>query len=79
MPLLRLRLLVLSGKYGRQAGIGTLPSETSPVNEGKLCVKGWNAHEFVQNPKRLKKPMIRKNGELTEVSWDEALDYTASR
>lgn len=57
--------------------VGTTPSETSPVNQGKLCVKGWNAHEFVQSPKRLKKPLLRKDGRLTEVSWDEALDYTA--
>ncbi len=57
----------------------TIPSKTNPINEGKLCVKGWNIHEFVQHPKRLTKPLIRKNGTLTESSWDEALDYTASR
>jgi len=49
------------------------------MNKGKLCIKGWNMHEFVQSPNRLTKPMVRKNGELQEVSWDEALDYTASR
>jgi predicted molibdopterin-dependent oxidoreductase YjgC len=27
----------------------------------------------------LTKPLLRKNGVLTEVSWDEALDYTVSR
>jgi predicted molibdopterin-dependent oxidoreductase YjgC len=59
--------------------ISTIPSKTNPINEGKLCVKGWNIHEFVQHPKRLTKPLIRKNGTLTESSWDEALDYTASR
>lgn len=59
--------------------IGTTPSETSPVNKGRLCVKGWNAHEFVQNPKRLKTPLIRKDGDLQEATWDEALDYVASR
>jgi predicted molibdopterin-dependent oxidoreductase YjgC len=57
----------------------TTPSDTSPVNRGKLCVKGWNVHQFVQSPKRLKEPMIRKNGELTPVSWDEALDFAAGR
>lgn len=67
-------LEVLDGKV-----IGTIPCKTSPVNEGKLCIKGWNVHEFVQNPKRLKTPMIRKNGKLETVSWDEALDFTASR
>jgi predicted molibdopterin-dependent oxidoreductase YjgC len=59
--------------------IGTIPSKTSPVNEGKLCIKGWNVHEFIQSPNRLTQPLIRKSGALTEVSWDEALDYTASR
>jgi len=59
--------------------VGTIPCKTSPVSEGKLCIKGWNVHEFVQSPKRLQHPLIRKNGALTEVSWDEALDYTVSR
>jgi predicted molibdopterin-dependent oxidoreductase YjgC len=59
--------------------IGTIPSKTSPANRGKLCVKGWNVHEFVQSEKRLTKPLVRKEGKLTEVSWDEALDYTARR
>ena len=67
-------LEVLDGRL-----IGTLPSKTHPINEGKLCVKGWNIHEFVQHPDRLTKPLIRKNGTLTEASWDEALDYTVSR
>ena len=58
---------------------GTIPCKTGPVNEGKLCIKGWNAHEFVQSDERLKKPLLRKDGELVEVSWDEALDFTATR
>lgn len=57
---------------------GTIPCKTSPVNQGRLCIKGWNVHQFVQSEKRLKRPMLRKNGELTEVSWDEALDFAAS-
>ena len=67
-------LEVLDGRI-----INTIPSKTSPVNQGKLCVKGWNIHEFVQHSDRLTKPLIRKNGALTEASWDEALDYTVSR
>ena len=64
-----LYLEVLDGQ-----AISTIPSKTNPINEGKLCVKGWNIHEFVQHPKRLTKPLIRKNGTLTAASWDEALD-----
>jgi len=58
--------------------IGTLPNKSSPVNEGKLCIKGWNAHQFVHSPKRVTKPLIRKNGDFTETSWDEALAFTVS-
>ena len=60
--------------------VGLTPSKTSPVNQGKLCVKGWTAWEFVQSPKRLTQPLLRgDDGELHEVSWDEALDFTATR
>lgn len=54
-----------------------IPCATHPVSEGKLCVKGWNAHEFVYNEGRLTKPLIKKNGIFEEASWDEALEYTA--
>ncbi|MBN1765382.1 MAG: formate dehydrogenase subunit alpha [Sedimentisphaerales bacterium] len=48
-------------------------------NKGMLCVKGRFGLDFVQHPDRLTDPMIRKNGQLVKVSWDEALDYTARR
>jgi len=67
-------LETMDGKIKR-----TLPSKTNPMNQGKLCIKGWNVHEFVQSPERLTKPLLKKDGVLQEVSWDEALDFTASR
>jgi len=69
-----LLLEVLDGKL-----IGTLPSKTSPVNEGKLCVKGWNVHEFVISPNRLTKPLLRQGETFDESSWDGALDLAATR
>jgi predicted molibdopterin-dependent oxidoreductase YjgC len=59
--------------------IGTMPYKMSPMNQGKLCIKGWNAHEFVRSPNRLTTPMVRKDGVLQEASWDEALDLVVSR
>ena len=59
--------------------IRTTPSKTSPVNNGRLCVKGWNAHEFVQNPKRLNSPLMRQDGELREVAWEAAIDHVADK
>ena len=51
----------------------------NPVNRGRLCVKGRFGHEFVNHPDRLKTPLIRRNGELKEASWDEALDLVAKK
>ena len=56
---------------------------TSPadgiVNQGRLCIKGKFGFEFVHSSDRLTKPLIRRNGELTEASWDEAYDLIASK
>ena len=59
--------------------VDTMPLKTHPVNEGKLCIKGWNLHEHVISDQRLKAPLIRKNGELQEATWDEAIRTTADR
>ncbi|MBI4744830.1 MAG: formate dehydrogenase subunit alpha [Actinobacteria bacterium] len=44
------------------------------VNKGNLCIKGRFGFDFVNHPDRLKTPLIKKNGEFIEASWDEALD-----
>jgi formate dehydrogenase major subunit len=49
----------------------------SPVNHGHLCVKGRYAHGFTRHPDRLTTPLLRKNGRLEPVSWDEALAVAA--
>ncbi len=59
--------------------VGVEPSPGNPVNRGMLCVKGWNAHEFVSSPDRLTAPLVRKDGKLTEATWDEALGTVAAR
>ncbi len=51
----------------------------SPVNRGRLCVKGRFGHDFIHHPDRLTRPLIKKNGAHVEASWDEALDLVASR
>jgi len=58
---------------------GVIPCQTHPISEGKLCIKGWNAHQFVGSEKRLKKPLIKENGTFKEVGWDEAIEYTAAQ
>ncbi len=59
--------------------VGTLPQKDHPINEGKLCIKGWSAHEFIYADGRLTKPLIRKGDKLEEASWDEAIEFVAKR
>ena len=55
--------------------------------EGKLCVKGYSGIRLLYGPDRLKYPMKRTNPEKgigvdpgwVKISWDEALDLTASK
>lgn len=49
------------------------------VNQGHTCLKGRYAFKFYDHPERLRSPMIRKNGQLENVSWDEAYDYIVSK
>ena len=58
--------------------IGSLPVKTHPVSEGSLCMKGWNIHEFIGSDQRLKQPLLRKNGKLVPVGWDEAMNVAAA-
>jgi anaerobic selenocysteine-containing dehydrogenase len=50
-----------------------------PVNHGKLCPKGLSEHHVLNASGRAKQPLLRKNGVLTPVSWDEALDTMVER
>jgi formate dehydrogenase major subunit len=64
-------------KDGRATGIE--PWHRAPVNAGKLCQKGRYAHEFIHSEERLVKPLVRKNGQLAEANWEEALALVAER
>jgi formate dehydrogenase major subunit len=67
-------LIVKDGKV-----VGSYPFKRHPVNEGKLCIKGNYCYEFIHREDRLKKPLIKKNGEFVEATWDEALSLIAER
>src|SRR6201989_2661691 len=75
------KIVAVSGKDGR-------------ANENGLCVKGRFGFDYVHNPQRLLKPMIRKEGVpkiphefidpsnpwtlFREATWEEALDRAAA-
>lgn len=46
----------------------------SPINRGKLCQMGQSGLQTHYNPDRLTRPLARKGGGLTEISWEEALE-----
>jgi len=50
-----------------------------PVNRGKLCPKGLSEHHILDAPGRATHPLLRKNGKLEPVSWQEALDTMVER
>jgi formate dehydrogenase major subunit/formate dehydrogenase alpha subunit len=54
--------------------LGVVPCKTDEISEGRLCIKGYNAHAFVQHPDRLTHPLIKENGQFRRAGWDEALD-----
>lgn len=58
---------------------GTYPLKSHPVNQGKLCIKGWNLHEFINSDMRLKFPLLRINGKFQRATWDKAIGYAADR
>lgn len=48
------------------------------VNGGNLCAKGRYGWSFTHSPNRLTQPLVRRDGVLTPVSWDEALAAAAA-
>jgi formate dehydrogenase major subunit len=51
----------------------------NPANHGRLCVKGRFGYHYIDHPERLTTPLVRKNGNLEEATWDEALDLVADK
>ena len=56
-----------------------MPLKTHPVNEGKLCIKGWNLHEHINSFMRLKSPLIKTGGRFRKASWEQAIRVTSER
>ena len=56
-----------------------MPYKDGGANEGHSCVKGRFAWGYATHKDRVLKPMIREKitDPWREVSWDEAIDFTA--
>ena len=56
-----------------------MPRQNEQVNETWICDKGRFAHHYASADDRLTSPMVRKDGALVPVSWDEAFDLAAEK
>jgi len=59
--------------------VSVKPVPDAPVSKGHLCVKGRYAFGFVSADDRITEPMIRTGSEWQQVSWEEAVAFTADR
>ena len=57
----------------------TIYDEEQGFHKGQLCVRGRFGYQFINSQKRLTQPLVRKNGKLTETTWDEALAVVCER
>ncbi|MDL4842283.1 assimilatory nitrate reductase catalytic subunit NasC [Aquibacillus rhizosphaerae] len=46
----------------------------NPTSEGRLCIKGMNAHQHALHQDRIKQPLVKINDQFVPVSWSEALE-----
>ncbi|MBU7032570.1 MAG: formate dehydrogenase subunit alpha [Theionarchaea archaeon] len=65
--------------YTRDNRIIKVRGVDGPSNHGRLCIKGRFGHQYISHEKRLTSPLIKKNGNFTEVSWEEALTHVAEK
>ncbi|BDV44752.1 NADH dehydrogenase subunit G [Geotalea uraniireducens] len=57
----------------------TVYDEDQGFHNGQLCTRGRFGYQFVNSASRLTTPLLRKNGKLEPVSWDEALGVISQR
>ena len=56
-----------------------MPRQNEKVNEIWICDKGRFGYHYMNRKDRLTQPMVRKEGKLTPVSWDEALTLVSEK
>ncbi len=59
--------------------VGVTAAYDAPVNQGSLCVKGRFHTDLIDSPERITHPLIKRNGQFEQATWDEALDLIAER
>ena len=53
--------------------------QQAEVNKGLLCVKGYHVGLALYGKDRLTRPLLRKDGKLVPITWEQALDIVADK
>jgi NADH-quinone oxidoreductase subunit G len=53
--------------------------DKSGINGDFLCIKGRYAFDFANSEGRITQPLVRREGKLVPVSWEQAIDHVANR
>jgi NADH-quinone oxidoreductase subunit G len=64
---------------GKLAIKRVMPRQNEMVNELWMCDKGRFVYHYTESRSRLTQPMLRKQGGLVPVSWDEALETISKK
>ena len=54
-----------------------MPRQNESVNEIWICDKGRFGYHFTESKERLTQPLVRREGELVAIGWEEVLSYVA--
>ena len=54
-----------------------MPRQNESVNEIWICDKGRFGYHYADSQERLTQPLVRREGELVAIGWDEVLSYVA--
>jgi len=46
----------------------------NPTSQGRLCIKGMNAHQHAVTSERVLHPMVKVDGKFVQISWQQALE-----
>ena len=57
--------------------IRAIPELNAPVNLGQACFQGKFGFDYVNDKRRITQPLVKREGQFVEASWDDAVRAAA--
>ena len=70
---------LVTADVARGAILDVAGDPDDPFSRGYICTKARALAELHHDPDVIRTPLIKRNGQFQEATWEEALDYTAAR